>query len=181
VNVLYFTRVGDWGIPELGQACQALASAWVNDVMTSLSSRTTFVRIEARGERAQDDVSFEFVPPGPVNGQRGGDPLPPQCCFCVTHLTGFAGRSNRGRTYFGMLSKNDVAFGQLDEALAIGLRNGLQSVRNIMNSIGWFHVVVSRVRNRVRLPVAQTVEVIGYKYTDLVVDTQRRRGVGRGS
>jgi len=41
--------------------------------------------------------------------------------------------------------------------------------------------VVSRVRNKVRLPVAVTVDVIGYKYTDQIVDTQRRRQVGRGS
>ena len=181
VNVLYFTRVGDWGIPELAQACTAIAQTWGNDVMPNLSSRTAFVRIESRGERAQDDVSFEFVVPSPIAGSRGGDALPPQCCFCVTHLTGLTGRSNRGRTYFGMLSENDTTAGLLDEARAIGLRNGLESLRNIMSGLGWYHVVVSRVRNRVRLPTAQTVEVIGYKYTDLVIDTQRRRAVGRGS
>jgi hypothetical protein len=54
-------------------------------------------------------------------------------------------------------------------------------VRTVMANAGWTHVVVSRVRNKTRLPVAVTVPVIGYKYTDRVVDTQRRRQVGRGS
>jgi hypothetical protein len=181
VNILYFIRIGDWGIPELSQACTALASVWVNDVMIHLSEALRFLRIEARGERAQNDVSFEFVVPSPVQGGRGGDWLPPQVAFCVTHLTGFTGRANRGRTYFGVLAESDVTGGFITQARANGLRDGLASVRNIMNTIGWTHVVVSRVRNRVRLPEAVTVEVIGYKYTDLIVDTQRRRQVGRGS
>lgn len=181
VNVLYFTRVGDWGVPDLAQACTALAQAWINDVMIHLSESMRFIRIESRGERAQNDVSFEFVLPSPVQGGRGGDWLPPQVAFCVTHLTGFTGRSNRGRTYFGVLSEADVSGGFIAVARANGLRSGLESVRNIMSNLGWFHVVVSRVRNRVRLQEAITTEVIGYKYTDLIVDTQRRRAVGRGS
>jgi len=181
VNVFYFTRVGDWGIPELAQACTAIGQAWVNDVMIHLSESLRFVRIEARGERGQNDVSFEFIVPSPVQGGRGGDWLPPQVAFCVTHLTGLTGRSNRGRTYFGVLAESDVSGGFITQARANALRDGLVSVRNNMSSIGWTHVVVSRVRNGRRLPEAITTEVIGYKYTDLVVDTQRRRQVGRGS
>jgi len=181
VNVLYFTRVGDWVINELAQACQVLAATWVNDVMIHLNEQTSFVRIEARGEREQNDVSFEFILPSPVQGGRGGDSVPPQVAFCVTHITGLTGRSNRGRTYFGMLSEPDVSGGFITTARANGLRDGLASVRSNMLNAGWVHVVVSRVRNRVRLPEAVTVEVIGYKYTDRIVDTQRRRAAGRGS
>jgi len=54
-------------------------------------------------------------------------------------------------------------------------------IRNVMSNAGWQHVVVSRVRNKARLPVAITVPVIGYRYTDRVIDTQRRRKLGVGS
>jgi hypothetical protein len=181
VNVLYFRRAGAWGLPELETAAQTLATAWVNDVMPSLSRSTSFQRVQARGERVQDDVSFEYVLPAPVLGSIDGDPLPPQVCFCITHLTGLVGRANRGRSYMGLLSENDVSAGILIEGRAIGLRNGLSGVRTVMANAGWTHVVVSRVRNKTRLPVAVTVPVIGYKYTDRVVDTQRRRQVGKGS
>jgi hypothetical protein len=181
VNVLYFRRAGAWGLPELETAAQTLAAAWVNDVMPSLSRFTSFQRVQARGERVQDDVSFEYVLPAPVLGSIDGDPLPPQVCFCITHLTGLVGRANRGRSYMGLLSENDVSAGILIEGRAIGLRNGLSGVRTVMANAGWTHVVVSRVRNKTRLPVAVTVPVIGYKYTDRVVDTQRRRKVGKGS
>jgi hypothetical protein len=181
INVLYFRRAGVWGLPELETAAQTLATAWVNEVMPRLSRSTSFQRVQARGERVQDDVSFEYVLPSPVLGGIDGDPLPPQVCFCVTHITGLVGRANRGRTYFGLLSENDVSAGILGENRAIGLRDSLSGVRTVMANADWTHVVVSRVRNKVRLPVAVTVPVIGYKYTDRIVDTQRRRQVGRGS
>jgi len=181
INVLYFRRGGSWGLQELSAAAQTLATVWVNDVMPSLSFGTYLHRIQARGERVVDDVSFEFVLQSPVAGGRTGDPLPYQCAFCVTHLTGLVGRYNRGRTFFGYLSESDVGSGLLDTVRANALRDGLASVRNIMSNAGWTHVVVSRVRNKVRLPVAITVDVIGYKYTDRIVDTQRRRRLGQGA
>jgi hypothetical protein len=180
VNVLYFRRSGQWGLQELETAAQTLATAWLNDILTHLSVNTSLRRVQARGERVQDDVSFEYVLDPPVSGQRSGQPVPYQCSFCVTHLTGLVGRFNRGRTYFGYLSELDNDAGLFSVAQATGLRNGLVGVRTVMAAAGWTHVVVSRVRNRVRLPVAVTVPVIGYKYTDLIIDTQRRRRLGQG-
>jgi hypothetical protein len=181
INVLYFRRQGAWGLPELEAAAQALATVWVNDIMTSISGSSALFSIQARGERVQDDVAFEYVLPSPVSGSRTGDALPAQCAFCVTHLTGLVGRSNRGRTYFGPLAEQDTVGDLLVAARADAFRNGLVSVRNIMGNAGWTHVVVSRVRNKVRLPTAITVPVIGYRYTDRVIDTQRRRKLGVGS
>jgi hypothetical protein len=61
VNVLYFKRSGSWGLSELEAAAQQLATVWVNDIMPHLSGEVSLRRIQARGERVQDDVSFEFV------------------------------------------------------------------------------------------------------------------------
>jgi hypothetical protein len=181
VNVFYFRRAGAWGLPELETAAQTLATVWADNVMPHLANETSFRRVQARGERVQDDVSFEYILPSPVAGGRPGQAVPYQCAFCVTHLTGLVGRSNRGRTFFGYISEEDSISGQLPAVRANALRNGLVSIRTVMSNAGWTHVVVSRVRNRVRLPVAVTVPVIGYKYTDLILDTQRRRRLGRGS
>lgn len=181
INVLYFRRTGQWGLQELEAAAQTLATAWANDVLPHLSVNTSFRRVQARGERVQDDVSFEYVVDPPLSGLRPGEPVPYQCSFCVTHLTGLVGRSNRGRTFFGYLSEQDNDAGLITVARATGLRNGLAGVRTVMAAAGWTHVVVSRIRNRQRLNVAVTVPVIGYKYTDLVIDTQRRRRLGQGA
>jgi hypothetical protein len=83
---------GSWGLSELEAAAQQLATVWVNDIMPHLSGEVSLRRIQARGERVQDDVSFEFVLATPVAGGRPGEAVPFQCAFCVTHLTGLVGR-----------------------------------------------------------------------------------------
>jgi len=180
VNVLYFRRTGQWGLPELTQGATTLATAWVNDVLPLLMQFTRFVRVEARGERAQTDVSYQLVPATPPVSQRGGDGLPYHVAFCVTHLTGLTGRANRGRTYFGPLSEADQQYSLLNAPVANSFVASLNSIRTLMAAQGWEHVVVSRFLNRVRRTQAATIPVIGYRYYDLVLDTQRRRQRGRG-
>jgi len=181
VNVFYFRRSGQWGLPDIEQLADTFRALWVQNILPQISSQTRLRRVEVRGERAQVDVSYQLPVVPSVAGGRGGDPLPPQVAFCVTHLTGLTGRSRRGRTYFGMFSEENVSNGFLQQQLVDGLVNGLNAIRTNLSSGGWVHVVVSRVENKQRLPVANTYEVIGYRAFDGVVDTQRRRAIGRGS
>jgi hypothetical protein len=181
VNVLYFRRAGSWGLPELEQGATTLGTAWVNDVLPFLSNGIRFIRIEARGERAQTDVSYQLVPANPPSSSRPGDSLPYQVAFCVTHLTGFTGRANRGRTYFGPLSENDQTYGLLSNAVANAFVGALNSIRTVMAAQGWEHVVVSRFLNRVKRAQGATIPIIGYRYYDRVLDTQRSRRRGQGS
>jgi hypothetical protein len=180
VNVLYFRRTGSWGLPELQAGATTLATAWVNDVLPLLMQFTRFIRVEARGERAQTDVSFQLVPATPPVSTRAGDGLPYHVAFCVTHLTGFTGRANRGRTYFGPLSEGDQQYSLLNQSVANAFVASLESIRSLMAAQGWEHVVVSRFLNKVRRAQGATIPVIGYRYYDLVLDTQRRRQRGRG-
>lgn len=99
----------------------------------------------------------------------------------MTHLTGFTGRYNRGRTYFGPLSENDQDYGLLLPAVADAFVSALSLMRTLMSDVGWEHVVVSRFFNRVRRAEGVATPVVGYRYYDLVLDTQRRRQRGRGS
>jgi len=180
VNVFYFRRTGAWGLAELTQGATTLATAWINDVLPLLMQFTRHVRVEARGERSQTDVSYQRVPPTPPVSQRPGQGLPYHVAFCVTHLTGLTGRANRGRTYFGPLSEGDQAYGLLDQPIADAFVASLGSLRSLMSAVGWEHVVVSRYLNKVKRAQGVTIPVIGYRYYDLVLDTQRRRQRGRG-
>jgi len=181
VNVFYFRRSGQWGLPEIEDLAAVFRTLWVQNIMPHLSEQTLLRRIEVRGERAQVDVSYQLAIVPVVSGGRGGDPLPPQVAFCVTHLTGLTGRSRRGRTYFGILSEVFASNGFLSQIIIDGLLNGLNAIRTNLANEGWVHVVVSRIENRQRLPVANTYAVIGYRAYDGVLDTQRRRAIGRGS
>jgi len=181
VNVFNFRRSGQWGLPEIEDLAATFRDLWVQNIMPRLSSQTLLRRIEIRGERAQVDVSYQLPITPPVGGGRSGEPVPPQVALCVTHLTGLTGRSRRGRTYFGILYEGDVVNGFLAQPIVDALVNGLFTIRSSLETEGWIHVVVSRFENKQRLPVANTYDVIGYRAYDGVLDTQRRRAIGRGS
>lgn len=180
VNVFHFYRDGLWGQPELSGLLQVVATAWVNEIMTSIHSDIVFVRVEGRGLRAPDDVAAEFVLPTPSFGTRGGSLSPANVSFAVTHLTGLAGRSNRGRTFFVGLSESDTVGDLIVAARADALRNGLGVVRQQAADAGWTMVVVSRRANNVLLPVARTIPITGFRWRDRILDSQRRRLTGRG-
>ena len=181
VNVFYFRRAGQWSLPEIEDLAVAFRDLWIQNILPEIASQTLLRRIEVRGERAQVDVSYQLPVTPAVPGGRGGDPLPPQIAFCVTHLTGLTGRSRRGRTYFGMFTEANVSNGFLEQTLVNNLVNGLFAIRSALQNDGWTHVVVSRFENKQRLPVANTYPVVGYRAYDGVLDTQRRRAIGRGS
>lgn len=150
VNTFHFRNPNQWGLSDLESLLQVVAASWVNDFMTSISSAIVFLRTEGRGLRAQTDVAAEFVLPTPVSGSRPGDPLPSNVSFAVTHLTGFSGRSYRGRTFFAGLSESDVSGDLLSVGRADAFKNALGSLLNLTALAGWTMVVVSRFENKVR-------------------------------
>lgn len=175
INVLYFRNTTQWGLPELIQACNTLKDAWVAQVLPLMTIGGRLLRVEARGERAQTDVSYQLaLTPAPV-GSINSDSLPHQCAFCVTHLSGFTGRSARGRTYFGYIPESNQSSGLLPASVVAQYIGALDYIRTQMDAIGWKHVIVSRFSNKTKRPVAETLEVIGYRARDNEIDTQRRR------
>lgn len=175
LNVLYFRNPSQWGLPELISASNVLANAWASQVMPLMAAGARFIRVEARGERGETDVSYQLSFPIPVGGGVSSDPLPLQCAVCVTHVTGFTGRSSRGRTYFPFIPESRQSAGILTPGAPEQYVGALEYIRSEMAAEGWTHVVVSRYSNKQRRDVAQTLTVVGYRSRDNEVDTQRRR------
>ena len=180
INVFYFRRTGQWGLPELDNLVDMVLAAWRTEVMPNLHIGVVLQRIEVRGERAQEDVSYQRPIVPVVTGARGGDLTPGNVAFCVTHTTGLTGRARRGRTYFGGLSEDDVSGDSISLARANALVAGLYQLRDQAMQESWTHVVVSRYVNKSRRETADVYPVIGYRFADLVLDSQRRRLIGRG-
>lgn len=180
VNTFHFSRPGAWGLPELNVLVLTVGTAWVNDIMPALSSDQVLARVEGRGLRAQDDVSAEYVPPSQVSGGDSSPSLPGNVAFAVTHLTGLTGRANRGRTFFGLLTEGQVTGDTLSAARADTFRDGLNSIRLATAAEGWVMCVVSRRLNNAPRNPPVTIPIIGFRYRDRIVDSQRLRLVGRG-
>lgn len=175
VNILYFKNTTTWGLPELITACNTLKDAWVAQVMPLMTVGARLLRVEARGERAQTDVAYQLALSPPATGSINSDTLPLQCAFCVTHLSGFTGRSSRGRTYFPFLPESAQQAGIISGTLAAQYVGALEYIKDQMANIGWTHVIVSRYSAGVKRATAETLNVIGYRARDTEIDTQRRR------
>lgn len=175
INVLYFRNTTQWGLPELITACNTLKDAWVAQVIPLIVSSARLVRIEARGERAQTDVSYQLALSPGVQGGLNSEMLPLQCALCVTHLSGFTGRSARGRTYFPFIGETIQNGGIMFDARVAQYVGALEYIRDQMADIGWEHVIVSRYANNQKRTTAETLTVIGYRARDNEIDTQRRR------
>lgn len=175
INVLYFKNTTQWALPELITACNTLKDAWIAQAMPLMASTARLLRIESRGERAQTDVSYQLSLTPPASGGVNSDPLPLQCAFCVTHLSGFTGRSSRGRTYFPFVAEVDQQGGLISGTRAAQYVGALEYIKSQMDAIGWTHVIVSRYSGGVKRATAETLNVIGYRVRDTEIDTQRRR------
>ena len=180
VNVLYFRRAGSWGATELQQLADTVRDAWAVNPVNGLSQSVQFLRVEARGMRAQADITTTSIVSPAVFGGDGSPALPGNVAFCVTHVTGLTGRSNRGRTYFGGIGESKISGDTIQQAFADYLVNSLLALRNAVTGIGWEHVVVSLYNNRQPRATGVTIPVTGYRYADRTLDSQRRRLRGRG-
>ena len=180
VNVFYFRRAGSWGITELQQLANTVRNSWIAAPMSFLNQSVQFLRVEARGMRAQADITTTAIPASAVFGGNTNPPLPGNVAFCVTHVTGLTGRSNRGRTYFGGISQPQVSGDTLLQQTADSFVNALEALRQAADNEGWTHVVVSLYNNRQPRTTGVTIPVTGYRYADRTLDSQRRRLRGRG-
>ncbi len=181
VNVLHFFRDGSWGAQELGLLLDAVSGVWGTEVMPNLSNTVRVEQYEARGLRSQIDDYAILIPDPPHVGARPGDLTPGNVAFCITHATGLAGRSARGRTFFGGFSEDDISGDSISLQRAQALRSALFSMRSAALGVGWVPVVVKRYENKSLLPQAEVIPVTGYRFADTTLDSQRRRLSGRGA
>lgn len=114
-------------------------------------------------------------------GALTGAVLPNNCTFTITFVTPLRGRSFRGRNFWPLLRESDVTNNTLLEARAGFIR----TVYTLMTgadevSSGWTWGIVSRYANGAERGTGVFTACQGAKYTDLTVDSQRRRLPSRG-
>jgi len=151
-------------------------AAEVDDAMTGTTGFRSFMRTSVN--LAEVAVRDEAVPNQPeyisevdVAGTSSTDLLPVQTALCVTLRTAKAGRSFRGRLYFGGFAEGaSGAAGRISENLQTGAADFVSAVAAGVNSIGGGLQlgVLSRTLDEINVVTSITVR-------DRVWDTQRRR------
>jgi len=150
------------------------AAHWIGHV----APNTQLVQIYGRDLTVQNGASVDFIPTTPIIGTRASPSLPLNATFALSLRTGLAGRSFRGRTYVGGLTEDilDTTGQALNTSNANGLVTDYNLLKAAFEASGVYKLaIVSTRHNNAYRTTAVVTPVLGYSYTDLFVDSQRRR------
>lgn len=157
---------------------QALADdidAWaVTGLRPNISNQVVYDHVEVRGLEFENDV-FAMASAGAGAGGIGTPSLPTNVAFAVKRSSALTGRSARGRVYWFGLSEADVGGNGLSQVRGDAIVAALEDMNAAIVILGLTPVIVSRFSNLQPRPTGVTFDITGWSYTDLVVDTQRKR------
>lgn len=180
-----------------GQSLQGAIDTWqagcaaTYRAMFMAGSDTPYEVVESRhvcGAGVLDAPAVEGIASGSQAGTRtfsgDGEPMPPFIACVATIRTGLAGRSYRGRNFFGGLFESDVAASTVLDAHRTRITNYLNAVMAVFGpggtSADWSWVVFSRKLRAGGMTCAQASNGVTSFIVRTEVSTQRSRKLGRG-
>lgn len=179
-NVMYFEKDG----PIVGADFDILGDAvriWWNDNLKSIMDADySLVQISMADLTYQDAIGFDYTQNLPIAGTDPGNALPSNVACCVKLVTGFRGRSFRGRQFLMGLTDTRVVGNTIQSGYVGGALAAYDALLGGGVPAGWTWVVVSRYHNNAPRSAGMTTPIIGVSIEN-VVDSQRRRLPGRGS
>lgn len=116
-----------------------------------------------------------------IAGAHSGAPLPNNATIAVARKSGLTGRSQNGRIFWPGLSEGmNASPNVLAVAVANTIRGIIVGTDAAAIADDWTPVVVSLVAEGVKRTVGQTTPITSWLFTDLTLDSRRRRLPGRG-
>lgn len=180
-NTLWFENQGvEFDITTLGTLANALSTYWQGSMMLELSNQITFRGVIAYAQFS--DTAPAVASAGvSVDGLVGDSTQANNVSWAVKFNTAARGRSGRGRNFVPGIPKASIVRNTVDAAFA---SNILLVYNNILveptlADFAW--VVVSHFSGGAPRAAGLVQAVTGATYSDLTVDSQRRRLPGRGS
>lgn len=176
-NVLHFTKSTPlfWTATELADLSSAVITNWTSAMLPVLASGYVALSTYARDLTLVSGAVFEGnFAPGSA-GSASGETLPGSVAACITHSTGQAGRSFRGRTYIGGFSELSVAGNNLVTGFADALMDAWNDFMGAVTATDFTFVVVSRYTNNEPRFTGIATPVVASLLRDTRVDSQRRR------
>lgn len=177
--VLHYTRDGGeaWTVDTLEDLNQALVAWWNLRQKPLMHSSTRLDRIRSRDISTLNSFQAETTAGLPISGTRAGVSVPNQIVLSVKKITGFTGKSFRGRIY-------QFGFVQADLGTPVLVTNAfLNSVEQawadsllIVGALdNYNHVLVSKYSNGNPRIEGQIALIQSMGVVDQRVDTNRKK------
>lgn len=179
-NVFWFSRPGGYVTADLVELAEECGASWVTNLKPLILSIVQLVDITATDAEVQNGNQAQ-VAMSQFGSNANGPLETPGTTFAIKFATARIGRSYRGRMYWPLLDTTHVN----DGALAANHANALvAAVGNFFNDVqsvtGSFHVIASYQNDCAWRAEGVATPVTSYSYSDLNLDSQRRRLPGRG-
>jgi len=180
-NVLHFTAVTPWDATSLLQLCADVKTAWNDNVKANLSTSASLEKIRATDLATATGASVEYTTGLPITGTIGNAVTNTMQTVVTKLTTDGRGRSRRGRIYNIGIPDNAVTNNQITTTYAGQLTTAWNDFRSdiLASTSAAPLTIVSYCQNKFWLAEAEAYAVTGAS-TDIYVDSQRRRGHGRG-
>lgn len=175
-NVLHFrNEIDGVSLTTMAILGEAVHDWWLGEMAAAFSTGLTvtglFITSEDLGEPFELDYSTGF----PVSGAESNPAIAVNVACETQFGTGLIGRYNRGRAYQSGLSEAVVTGNTVDSASVALIQAGWYELApTYLTGTNWFHVVVSRQRDRVTIDPAVAVDIITYETQHQVHDMGRR-------
>lgn len=152
-------------------------TGWFADhLQDNLPTYTVLTSITLRSMEAEIAPFLTWTDDLPMPGTLTGNPLPNNATFALKLGSGLTGRNVNGRTYIPQLREEDVSTNELTSTRANAFVAAFTELLYLVGSEANYGMVVySTMDNGQQRSTALVTPVVSVSYTDLRIDTQRRR------
>lgn len=181
-NVFYVDMGNEPTVATMTTVAEVFKGWWLDFMQDFTNVATSLQAIEVTDVSSESDDGIIYTTGLPQAGLANGGPLPNHVTVATKLLSGFTGRSRRGRKYMvGMDNSHITADKQhIGALLQTGLQTAYTELIDLLVTEGVNWVIASFISNGVPRSEALVTNVASV-VTNLVIDSQRRRLPERGS
>ena len=174
VNVYHVASPDPIVSADLTGIAAVFVSWWSVNMRQNFSTALSLNRVVVTDMTDEGGEQVDYVTGLPSLGTISSAVAPNNVAVCTSLRTGFSGRSNRGRKYWGGIVSAEVSDNFISTTLAAAILADMVSLDAAISSAGFSLVVASLYHDHAPRTAGVTREVTSF-IQDLRVDTQRRR------
>lgn len=181
-NTLYFDRGSAPNLTQMGELAALLATWWTTHLAPLTSDQVSLQEVVVTSMESETAPSLVYTFSLPEPGTATSPSLPNNTSIAIKFNTAGRGRSARGRNYVVGLVENVVTNNAVSPIHAAAVQAAYLELFMLLGDMTspWTWVVYSRFADGDPRATGLAQAVTSVSFSDLVIDSQRRRLPGRG-
>jgi hypothetical protein len=174
-NTLYFHRAAGWDAINIGLLASAVNTWFYVGIRSGLSNEYVFREVYAVDLTTAFGVTSTDATHAGTTGGESSEASSNQASFVVKFLTGFRGRSYRGRNYVAGIPESKVSASAVNTTFESFILSQYDGLKYDFGLLGYQWCVVSRYAAGAPRTYGISTEIISVAATTRVLGSQRGR------